>query len=62
MRPRLTTRESPSITAYQALQQIASSAQTFYNQPTPGQLRTIFTQIASDISAGSAGLIDNGAS
>jgi hypothetical protein len=54
--------ESPAITAYQALQQIASNPTTFYNQPTPGQLRTIFTQIASDVTAGSAGLIDNDAS
>jgi hypothetical protein len=52
--------ESPAITAYQALQQIASAG-AFYNQPNPGQLRTIFTQVASDLSGGSAGLVDNGA-
>ncbi|MGZ8687303.1 MAG: vWA domain-containing protein, partial [Gaiellaceae bacterium] len=51
--------ESPAITAYQALQQIASNPGAFYNQPTPGQLRTVFTQVASDLSRGSAGLIDN---
>jgi putative Flp pilus-assembly TadE/G-like protein len=52
--------ESPAITAYQALQQIASGPDSFYNQPTPGQLKTIFTQIAADISRGSAGLVDEG--
>jgi Putative Flp pilus-assembly TadE/G-like/von Willebrand factor type A domain len=51
--------ESPAITAYQALQQIASNSQTFYNQPTPGQLNTLFSQVAADIQRGSAGLIDN---
>jgi Putative Flp pilus-assembly TadE/G-like len=51
--------EQPPITAYQALQQIATGPETFYNQPTPGQLKTIFTQIASDISRGSAGLVDD---
>jgi hypothetical protein len=42
----------PPITAFQALHQIATGPETFYNQPTPGQLKTIFTQIASDISRG----------
>jgi putative Flp pilus-assembly TadE/G-like protein/von Willebrand factor type A domain-containing protein len=51
--------ESPAITAYRALQQIASNSQTFYNQPTPGQLNTLFAQVAADIQRGSAGLIDN---
>lgn len=51
--------EVPAITAYQALQQIASNAQSFYNQPTPGQLNTLFSQVAADIQRGSAGLIDN---
>lgn len=51
--------EVPAITAYQALQQIASTSQTFYNQPTPGQLNTLFTQVAADIQRGASGLIDN---
>ena len=51
--------EQPAITAYQALQQIAANAQSFYNQLTPGQLNTLFAQVAEDIQRGSAGLIDN---
>jgi hypothetical protein len=51
--------ESPAITAYSALQQIASSPNTFYDKPTPGQLRTIFTEIAADIAKGTSALIDN---
>ena len=34
----------------------------FYNQPKPGQLKTIFTQVAADLSHGSAGLVDNSTS
>lgn len=41
--------ESPSITAVSALQQIASDSTTFYNKPDPGQLASIYTAIASDI-------------
>ena len=41
--------ESPAITAYAALQQIASSGSTFYNQPSPGSLAAIFAQVASQI-------------
>ena len=51
--------ESPAITAYQALQSIASNSGTFYNQPAPGQLVTLFQQVAQDIQRGAAGLIDN---
>jgi hypothetical protein len=51
--------ESPAITAYQALSQIASRPDTFYNKPTPGQLKTIFSQIAADMSRGTSALIDN---
>ena len=51
--------ENPAITAYSALQQIASGPNTFYDKPTPGQLRTIFTDIAADIAKGTSGLIDN---
>jgi Flp pilus assembly protein TadG len=50
--------ESPTITAYQALEQIASGPSHFYNKPSAGQLRTIFTAIAADMSRGSAALID----
>lgn len=51
--------EDPPITSFAAMggdsgpplliQGIASSYDTFYNQPNPGQLNTIFTRIASDI-------------
>jgi hypothetical protein len=51
--------ESPAINAYSALQQIASSRNTFYDKPTPGHLRTIFTDIAADIAKRTLALIDN---
>jgi hypothetical protein len=50
--------EKPSITAYSALQQIASGPDKFYDKPDPGQLKTIFTQVASDIRKGASALID----
>ncbi len=53
--------EQPGITAYQALQQIASTSDTFYNQPSAGQLNTLFQQVAMDIQRGASGLIDNDA-
>ena len=34
--------ESPNMNALEAMQQIASSPDTFYNKPLPGQLNTIF--------------------
>lgn len=49
--------ESPSITAYQAIQGIASGTDKFFNQPSAGQLQTIYTQIAAEISG--ARLIDD---
>jgi Putative Flp pilus-assembly TadE/G-like/von Willebrand factor type A domain len=52
--------EQPPITAAQALPQIASSPSDFYNKPTPGQLNTIFTSIASDILQGTSRLVDDG--
>ena len=52
--------ESPAITAYSALQQIASTG-AFYNQPSAGQLKTIFTDIAADLARGTSALIDNDA-
>jgi hypothetical protein len=51
--------ESPAITAYSALQQIASGPDKFLNKPDPGQLKTTFNQIAADIRKGSSALIDN---
>jgi Flp pilus assembly protein TadG len=41
--------ESPAITAYSALQQMASNIETFYNQPNPGDLTRIYTEIAAEI-------------
>lgn len=41
--------ESPTITAYDAVSQIASNASTFYNQPSAGSLQTIFAQVGADI-------------
>lgn len=50
------TAEKPAITVTQALTAIASNAGNFYNQPTPGQLNTIYTQIAADIGTGTSAL------
>jgi len=50
--------ESPSITAYEALRQIASDSSTFFNKPAPGDLSVIYTTIASEI--GGARLVDDG--
>jgi hypothetical protein len=41
--------ESPHITAYDAIRQIASNSQTFFNQPSPGELETIYTTIAGEL-------------
>jgi Flp pilus assembly protein TadG len=49
--------ESPTITPDQALQQMASPG-NYYNRPDPGQLSTIFSAIAGDISSGASKLID----
>ena len=46
------------ITAYTAIRDIASPG-GFYNKPDPGQLRTIFTEIAADLQRGTAALIDD---
>lgn len=54
--------EVPAITAYSALQQIASGPDKFYDKPDPGQLRTIFTQVASDIRKGASALVDESVS
>jgi hypothetical protein len=34
-----------------------ADAGNFYDKPTPGELNTIFTQIASDIANGSSALV-----
>jgi Flp pilus assembly protein TadG len=41
--------ESPAITAYDALRQMATNTDTFFNRPNPGDLTRIYTQIASEI-------------
>jgi Flp pilus assembly protein TadG len=51
--------ESPAITAYQAIQAIASSPNAFFNKPSAGELKTIFTEIAVDLQRGTSALIDN---
>ena len=47
------------ITSYNTLSQIASPGD-FYNQPSAGQLNTIFAAIATDIGQGSSRLVDDG--
>jgi Flp pilus assembly protein TadG len=49
-----------SITAYDAIRQIATDFNHFYNKPDPGQLNFIFTQIAADLQRPAARLIDDG--
>lgn len=49
--------ESPSITAYAALQAMATDSSTFFNQPNPGDLGAIYTQVAAEI--GGTRLIDD---
>lgn len=49
--------ESPSITAYSTVQQMASDSSKFFYSPNPGSLTTIFQNIADDI--GEARLIDD---
>ena len=52
------TAESPALTSYNTLAAIASPG-NFYNQPTAGELDTIFAAIATDIAQGSSRLIDD---
>lgn len=47
------------ITASWALQQMASEPDNYYVKPDPGQLNTIFTRIAADISRPASRLIDD---
>jgi hypothetical protein len=51
--------ETPSITAYSALQQIASSSDQFYVEPSSGDLSKVYLAIAADFSRGASGLIGN---
>jgi len=51
--------ESPTITAYQAIQQIATEPGAFFDKPGPGELNSIFNRVAADISSGSSRLVDN---
>jgi hypothetical protein len=51
--------ESPAITSSSAVSQIASPG-NFYNQPSSGQLNTIFAAIATDIGKGASRLVDDG--
>lgn len=46
---RSNTLEVPNMNALEAMQRIATGPETFFNKPDPGQLNTIFTQIAVDI-------------
>jgi hypothetical protein len=57
--------EQPSITAEEALRQIASpqiagGPPYFYNKPSPGDLSSIFSSIASDLLQGTSRLVDDG--
>jgi Flp pilus assembly protein TadG len=52
------TAESPALTSYNTLSQIASPG-NFYNQPNAAQLNTIFAAIATDIGQGSSRLVDD---
>ncbi len=51
--------EQPSISAYSALEQIASSTGHFYTEPSAGDLSNVYLEIAADFSRGASGLIDN---
>ena len=53
------TDESPALTSYNTLSQIASPG-NFYNQPNAAQVSTIFAAIATDIGQGSSRLVDDG--
>jgi Flp pilus assembly protein TadG len=54
-----TNKENPTMTSVATLDEIASSG-NFYNQPSPGQLNTIFARIATDIASGASRLVDDG--
>jgi hypothetical protein len=50
---------SPPCDARSALEAMATTRTHFYNQPLPGQLNDIFTQIAIDLAGSRGRLIDN---
>jgi hypothetical protein len=52
--------ESPAITPDAALRAMASNAGNYFVRPDAGQLNTIFTAIAADISQGASRLVDDG--
>jgi hypothetical protein len=43
------TRDSPAISSYTTMQRIASDSAKFFNQPTAGDLTTIFQHIVIDL-------------
>ena len=49
--------ESPSMTALQMVQQIASDSSKFFNQPNPGDLTQVFKTIAVNLTGPT--LVDN---
>jgi len=53
--------ELPAITVYEAMTAMASAPGNFYDKPSPGQLNTIYTQIASDLQHGASALINDNA-
>jgi Flp pilus assembly protein TadG len=54
------TQADEGITAFEAMRQIATETDHFYNKPDPGQLNTIFVRIAADLQRPAARLIDDG--
>jgi hypothetical protein len=53
------TGEDEGITAFAAMQQIATDLSNFFNKPDPGQLNVIFTRIAADLQSPAARMIDD---
>ncbi len=51
--------ESGGITAFDAIEQIASTPANFYRKDVPGTLNLIFSRIATDISSLSARLVSD---
>ncbi|MEP7223857.1 MAG: TadE/TadG family type IV pilus assembly protein [Actinomycetota bacterium] len=48
-----------TMTAWDAIRAMATTPNNFYNKPDPGQLNSIFTRIAADLSKPAARLIDD---
>jgi Putative Flp pilus-assembly TadE/G-like/von Willebrand factor type A domain len=51
--------EVPAITSEEALQGIAGDPSRFYDQPTAGELNTIYTSVAADLLYGHSKLVDD---